>query len=469
MKINRVNKYFVVWLILSMSFQYTQGQTEDHRGPLRVCEKNPRYFTDNLGKAVYLTGSHTWNNLVDMNSHTLTEKFDFATYLEWMKRYNHNFIRMWAWELMNWDTKPAGETESKKLKIESLPWQRTGPGLALDGQLKFDLYKFNPEYFARLEERIKLANTSGIYVSVMLFEGWGLQFSPDAFLNHPFHPDNNINGINGDANGDGSGKEIHTLTDEKVYAIQQTYVEHIIELINKYNNVLYEISNENHPASKEWQYNMITFIKEYEKKLPKQHPVGMTFQYKGGSNKDLFDSPADWISPNPDGGYRDNPPPADGSKVIITDTDHLWGIGGNREWVWKSFLRGLNPLFMDLYECKILSQSCNPNWLDTMRLSLGYTRMVADGIDLLSMIPMPDLASTSYCLADKGSKYLVYLPGVSETTVNLENASGSFNVEWFNTRTGVFTKSESIKGGGVLNVKFPTGETGGVLLLVRKD
>jgi hypothetical protein len=26
--------------------------------------------------------------------------------------------------------------------------------------------------------------------------------------------------------------------------------------------------------------------------------VGMTFMYKGGNNGDLFESPADWISPN---------------------------------------------------------------------------------------------------------------------------------------------------------------------------
>ena len=35
-------------------------------GPLRVHPSNPRYFADGSGKAVYLTGAHTWNNLVDM-------------------------------------------------------------------------------------------------------------------------------------------------------------------------------------------------------------------------------------------------------------------------------------------------------------------------------------------------------------------------------------------------------------------
>ena len=34
-------------------------------GPLRVNSANPRYFTDGSGKAIYLTGSHTWANLMD--------------------------------------------------------------------------------------------------------------------------------------------------------------------------------------------------------------------------------------------------------------------------------------------------------------------------------------------------------------------------------------------------------------------
>ena len=35
-------------------------------GPLRVHPTNPRYFTDDGNKAIYLTGSHTWSNLQDI-------------------------------------------------------------------------------------------------------------------------------------------------------------------------------------------------------------------------------------------------------------------------------------------------------------------------------------------------------------------------------------------------------------------
>ena len=194
----------------------------------------------------------------------------------------------------------------------------------------------------------------------------------------------------------------------------------MIDTVNGFDNVLYEISNENHPPSTQWQYHMIRFIKDYERTKPQQHPVGMTFQYKGGSNQTLFDSPADWVSPNPDGGYRDDPPPADGRKVVLSDTDHLWGIGGNLAWVWKSFTRGYNPIFMDPYDGDILGNRFDPKW-DPIRRSMGYTLRYARRMDLAQMRPAGEAASTKYCLANPGRQYLVYKPGAGDSvTVKLE-------------------------------------------------
>lgn len=50
---------------------------------------------------------------------------------------------------------------------------RTGPGLATDGGLKFDLTKFDPAYFERLRTRVDALNRAGIYAGVYLFTaGW---------------------------------------------------------------------------------------------------------------------------------------------------------------------------------------------------------------------------------------------------------------------------------------------------------
>jgi hypothetical protein len=77
-------------------------------GPLRVSDVNPRYFTDGSGKAIYLTGAHTWNNLVDMGRSDPPEAFDFDVSLNFLERHHHNFIRLWAWDSVTWDTKANG-------------------------------------------------------------------------------------------------------------------------------------------------------------------------------------------------------------------------------------------------------------------------------------------------------------------------------------------------------------------------
>lgn len=456
-------KYSLLVLFCAAFFSgkaHAQNSSKEMNGPLRVSKINSRYFTNNSGQAIYLTGSHTWNNLVDISPKNPPEKFDFPRYLQWLKEHHHNFIRLWTCELLK---------DSKNYQVVQHSWARTGPGNAFDGKPKFDLDRFDPEYFDRLKERVKMAEEKNIYVSIMLFEGWGLQFySPNAFENHPFHPDNNINGINGDVNGDGSGVEIHTLENREITRIQENYVKKVIQTVNGFDNVLYEIGNEINPSSTKWQYHMIAFIKDYEKTMPKQHPVGMTFQYRGGSNSTLFNSPADWISPNPEGGYRDNPPPGNGSKVVITDTDHLWGIGGSQNWVWKSFLRGLNPIFMDEYKCRVSTGKFDTIWIEPIRMCMGYTLLFARRMDLIRMNPEPDMASSGYCLVNRDKEYLVYLPEKKMVEIDLTGAGGPYHVEWFNPDNDKTIKTEVMVKDEKHTFISPFNETGTVLYL-KKD
>jgi len=453
-------------MILEMIFMVTLMEYSA-MGPLKVSEDNQRYFADGDGKAVYLTGAHTWNNLKDMGNTDPPRAFDYENYLDFLKEYNHNFIRLWTWELTKF------RYDENATYAEPFPWQRTGPGDALDGKPKFDFTKFNQDYFDRLRSRVELAGNRGYYVSIMLFEGHGLHASqpPLCWDGHPFNINNNINNIDGDPDGDGKGLETQMLKIPEITMIQEAYIRKVIDTVNDLDNVLYEIVNESGKYSTEWQYHMIDFIHEYEKGKPKQHPVGMTFQYCGGdlrgSNQTLFESPADWISPNPEGGYTDNPPIADGSKVILTDTDHLWGIGGNQSWVWKSFCRGLNPLFMDPYlEVKNEGKSIiwteymssdlqlDPKW-DPIRRSLGYTLSYAKRMNLAKVIPRNDLSSTQYCLANTGVEYLIYLPDGGDVEINLSDASGEFNFEWFNPSKGIVSDYGKITGGKIETLKAP--------------
>ena len=441
-------------------------------GPLQVDTTNPRYFADADGNIVYLTGSHTWSTLQDNGGSDPPVAFDYNQYLDFLEEHNHNFFRLWTWEEARWTTETS---DTNYWFNPAPPFQRTGPGVSLDGKAKFDLTKLNQAYFDRMRARVEAAGQRGIYVSIMLFNGWSVSNAKGGFaLNnpwqgHPFNRNNNINGIDGDPNQDHSGEESHTLSIPALTAIQEAYIKKVIDTVNDLDNVLYEISNESADSSTAWQYQMINLIKSYEATKPLQHPVGMTVEYFGGDNERLFASPADWISPN---GPLYDPITADGRKVILHDTDHLCGICGDRDWVWMAFTRGLNPIFMDGYDGAGYGVGGNGfdfdniTWV-SLRRNLGYTHSFAQRMNMARMTPQNDLASTGYCLANPASTnaaYLVYVPDGGAVTIDLSATSGDLTLEWFNPATGVSTNGGTLRGGKQQTITTPFGDDAVVYL-----
>jgi hypothetical protein len=445
-------------------------QSQPAKGPLRVLDSNPRWFTDGSGRAVYLAGSHVWQSLQDSGLlirgavSNPPEIFDYDAYLDFLEGHNHNFFRLWRWEVTKWTD---NYTDGLVKYCRPHPWLRTGPGLANDGAPKFDLARFDPEYFERLRTRVQKARDRGVYVAVMLFEGWALQFT-DGWQHHPFHAANNVNGIEADLNGDGKGLEYTMLPSgeagRRVLELQEAYVHKVIDTVNDLDNVLYEICNESHGDSTDWQYHFIRFVKDYEAGKPKQHPVGMTFQYKGGTNEILFTSPADWVSPNPGDSrqsYREHPCASCTTKIVANDTDHLWGhTGGDNIWVWRTFTRGLNVLFME----EILP---SPTWQDSARQAMGQVRRWAERVDLAAMKPEERIATTGYCLASRGEEYLVFQSNKGEFDVDLRDAPGNFQVIWFNVNMDREQAGKPVEGGSMRT--FTTPFPGPAALYLRRD
>ncbi len=429
-------------------------------GPLSVSAQNPRYFMDRNGDVVYLTGSHFWLNFQNGGYSRRPAGFNYGNWLDFLVANNHNFFRLWVWEEATWTTE-----HPRPFYFTPLPYVRSGPGQAIDGQRKFDLTRFNDSYFKRLRARVKSARDRGIYVSIMLFDGWSVSYPKGQFgqenpwKGHPFNASNNINGIDGDLNDDNSGGEVHTLDNPAVTALQDAYVKKVIDTVNNLDNVMFEISNESNVGSEAWQYHMIDLIHTYEaEKGYMQHPVGMTVEWPNGSNDVLYSSDAEWISPN---GALDPIPVADGSKVVVADTDHLCGICGNADWVWRSFTRGQNPIFMDQYNDSYKLdgggyKKNNENDV-ALRKSMGLTLTMANCMDLSQMTPRGDLASSGYALANPSGaspEYLIYY-GWFGGWVDLTGSSGELETYWLNIDTGRYVKGENLQGGSVVDVSPP--------------
>jgi hypothetical protein len=118
------------------------GQSTKAAGPLRVHPENPRYFTDGTKnpdgslRAAYLTGSHTWANLIDRGPSDPPPVFEFNGYLDLLQKHHHNFIRLWG---------------------RHVAWLSRGPGNAPDGMPKFDLTKLNQPLSALLSDLPRMA------------------------------------------------------------------------------------------------------------------------------------------------------------------------------------------------------------------------------------------------------------------------------------------------------------------------
>jgi len=450
-------------------------------GPLRVHPTNGHYFADRAGAPVYLAG---WSFTGFQDVGPINPDYDLC--LAYMANNNLNYLRMWVREVPKYS---PFDTEV----IGPMPYVRTGPGTANDGQPRFNVQQFNQAYFDRLESRVTAARDRGIYVSVMLFQAWDIENRgsddpadnpPDPWRYHPYNTANNVNGVNGDLNGDGEGSEIETLQSSAITNLQEAYVRKVVDTVNHLDNVLYEITNEGGDYSVDWQIHMARVVKNYQGSKPRQHPVGIT----GGAYwPQLLAIPeADWVAGtaaawgDPSEPWISDPPVSD-RKVTVADTDHIGGslLLGNVtlavRWVWKTFTRGHNPSIL----------SGVPTWLggppepnpsptdpdpddpifDWERKQVGFTRSYAVRMNLAEMKPRNSLSSTAYCLANPGVEYLIFQPSSAAFTVNLP--AGGYSYEWFDVSTGAVASAGSISVAGG-NSSFAAPFSGDSVLYLKR-
>ncbi len=443
-------------------------------GPLRANPANRRYFTDGSGRAIFLTGAHTWANFQEIGTAPVPV-FDWEGYLSMMMAHNHNFMRFWGWQQTAW----APWTPDKILFEPSL-YVRTGPGQALDGGLKFDLTKFNPEYFSRMRQRLSECRDRDIYCAVQLFQSFSAN-KPHAcgdqtWSGHPYNAENNINGANGDKNSD----KMLDYDDPAVRQLHAAYMQKVVDTVAGLDNILYEVCNEG--GTKQWDWWVVDTVHKMEDAKGARHPVGLT----AGSEtmEEMLASPADWISPTGPR-FQWDPPVWNESKVSVNDTDHLWGHGGTAAWAWKSFARGHNTLLMDAwvaipgapcpevnwgpragYPIRNLNRPDDPTW-EPVRKALGNTRHYAQRMDLVAMTPSAETASTGYCLANPEREFLVYFPEGDFGTVDLSRVRGTLRAEWMYPVEGTIVPGGTVSGGKTVRFDVPfLGPA--VLYLVRE-
>ncbi len=450
------------------------GQAQSVTGtitrPLAASASSPNYFVDSTGTPVALNGSHTWNNLQDWGTNGSPQTFDFNAYVNFLTAHGQNFTLLWRTELTKFCGAPTTASNPPDFTVSSQPWQRTGPGNASDGKLKFDLSKLDQSYFDRLRARVVALNNAGIYTGVYMFSGEWLSAFRCSGDGYPFTGANNVNGVD-DGYPNSETSSITMTSPNAITAFQDAYVEKVIDTLNDLPNVLWIVSEEATPDSIWWENHQISHIHSYEAGKSWQHPVGFAVM-NDFNDTTITNSNADWIAPS----VEISPTSSCGSgtprcKVNINDSDHsnfgMWNGSdqSNRTYAWQNFMNGNQVAFMDPYVLNYPRENRNncvspvngicsapaARW-DNFRDNLGYIVRYSRKLNLANVTSQSSLCSTGACLAQTpsvGAEYLAYSPNGGSLTVNLSAmpSSRSLSVEWLNPLTGAVTTGTPVAAG----------------------
>jgi hypothetical protein len=408
------------------------------------------YFATSDGKAIYLAGSHTWNEAQQIGPMAFT----FEQFLDFEQAIGGNFIRYWNFTT---SADAAGTVPDR-----DLPWVRSSTPDGHDAAAKWDLTRFNKTYFDNLRSNIIAAGRRQMYVSFMLFAAE--THYPASASGEVFLAANNINGVDA---GTASGEE--RLGNAALLAAEEAYVARVIDAIGDLPNVLYEVSNEadNTSAAYEWQDEIARFVRwcEVRRGVP-HHPVGITSPYPDGDpdiNATLFQrASSDWTSPYGWRDYQKNPPNAPGNKPVIVDTDHTGGEGKDAGWVWQMFTRGYNVAYMDnMCGSGLPNPVLGKNGGDcalriSARLGINTTSRAARMLNLRYMLPHSDLSSTGYVLANPiGGEFAIYAPNGGEFEVDLSGSVGELRMWWVDVDHGTVTAAGTVRAGGARRFGAP--------------
>jgi len=188
------------------------------------------------------------------------------------------------------------------------PFLRTGPGKALDGQPRYDLSRWNPEFFKRLHRFLCLTSERGIIVEVTLFSN---TYGPGVWALNPLHSANNINGVE-----EADWPEYLTRRHPGLFQWQCAHARKVVEEANRYDNVIFEICNE--PGGRvpgdpknagceevdDWQREIARLVRETESRLPNRHLISGQEAFSYGpvmqTSDQTFDAmPVDIVNMHP--------------------------------------------------------------------------------------------------------------------------------------------------------------------------
>lgn len=231
--------------------------------PLALHPDNPHYFIYDGKPTLIITSGEHYGAVVNLD-------FDFKKYLDTLAADGMNNTRTFSGAYVE----PMGAFNIARNTLAPAagrfiaPWARSStPGYANGGN-KFDLQKWDPEYFARLREFMRHARDRGVIVEMNLFCPF---YEETQWKLSPMNAANNVNGV-----GSVARTNVYTLDKHGgLLAVHETMTRKFVAELNEFDNLYYEICNEPYfgGVTLDWQHRIAETIAAAEKDLPKKHLI----------------------------------------------------------------------------------------------------------------------------------------------------------------------------------------------------
>ncbi|MCW5557544.1 MAG: hypothetical protein KIT22_06915 [Verrucomicrobiae bacterium] len=447
--------------------------------PIALHPGNPHYFLWRGQPTVLLTSGEHYGAV-------LNRDFDFSRHLQTLASDRLNYTRIFSGAYVE----PEGAFNIARNTLAPdgarflAPWARSDqPGYAGGGN-RFDLNRWNPEYFDRLKAFVREASRQGVVVELTLFCP---MYEELQWRVSPMNAENNVNGL-----GTVARTNVYTLDRHGgLLAVQETLTRKLVSELNEFDNLIFEICNEPYfgGVTLPWQQHIAKLITDTERALPQRHLIAQNIANNSATISEPFAevsifnfhyaTPPDTVAMN----Y--------GLRRVIGDDET--GFRGTNDLAYRSeaweFLLAGGGLYNNLdYSFTVGHEDGTFVYPDTQpgggnpafRKQLRILGEFFRSLDFIHMAPdnsvlrggLPDGVSAR-ALVLPGRDIAVYLRMPEKAaaprgmTLQIELAEGDWEVTWLNPVTGTST-SARVKGGGVTSLPVPAFEAD-LALRVRKS
>ncbi len=441
----------IMWILLGTGI----GTPAIAGDRIDIYEANPRYW-QYKGSPVVLIGGSKDDNLFQIP--------DLKAHLDLLASVGGNYVR---------NTMSA--RNDKGFEVQAFAQRADG---------KYDLDRWNDEYWRRFENLLTLAEARKIIVQIEVWDRF--DYSRDNWEESPYNPKNNVNYTYAAAglaehypNHPGRNEQpfFFTTPDQRnntiLLSYQQRFVDKMLSHSLGHGNVLYCMDNETsgEPA---WGAYWSKYIHAAaDKRGVKVHTTEMwdAWDLASPEHNATFDHPelysfvdisqnnhqkgqAHWDNAQEQRArIAEKPRPLNNVKIYGADTGRYGNDRDAMERFWRNIIGGLASARFHRPDSGLgLGEKAQAN--------LRSMRMLLDRMDVFTCVPHNDLlsdreANEAYCLANPGAEYAVYFTNGGQVALDTSAGPKSVTVLWIDIMKFAARAPQHVQAGDTLELKCP--------------